>query len=132
MTRLGQGAGKRVRHSAPGRLAAATRLFRRTCAHYEVMSCNAPSAGGGPRLSSRQAIRDEPSSSVEAQAPAHLVFVHDRVGVAMRDAGVIRQPVGALVAAQERGAGFKPVEPLSEVTSGNDRDTRNETTVQIR
>jgi hypothetical protein len=77
-------------------------------------------------------MRDRSSGSVEAQAATHLVLVHDRVGVTVRDAGVIRQPVGALVAAQERGAGFESVEPLSEVTPGNDRDTRNETTVQIR
>jgi hypothetical protein len=54
------------------------------------------------------------------------------MGVAIRDAGVVRQPVGALVGAQERGAGFEAVEPLSEVATGNDRDTRYETTVQIR
>src|SRR6202522_3170742 len=64
----------------------------------------------------------EPSGSVEAQAPSKLVLVHDRVGVAVRDAGVVGQPVRAFVAAQERRAGFKAVEPLSEVTSGNDRD----------
>jgi hypothetical protein len=72
------------------------------------------------------------SGSVEAQAPSEFVLVHDRVGVAVRDAGVVRQPVRAFVAAQERRAGFEAVEPLSEVTSGNDRDTCKETTVQIR
>jgi len=80
----------------------------------------------------RRAYRDEPLGSVEAQAPSELVLVHDRVGVAVRDAGVVRQPVCAFVAAQERRARFKAVEPLSEVTSGNDRDACNETTVQIR
>jgi hypothetical protein len=37
-------------------------------------------------------------SSVEPQASAHLVLVHDRGRVTVRDAGVIGQPVGALVA----------------------------------
>ena len=69
---------------------------------------------------------------VQAQAPAHLVLVHDRVGVAIGDAGVVRQPVSALLAAQERGAGFKAVKPLSEVAAGNDRDACDQTTVQIR
>ena len=72
------------------------------------------------------------SGSVEAQAPAHLVFVHDRVGVAAGDAGVVSQPVGALFAAQERGARFEAMEPLSEVAAGNDRNACDEATVQIR
>src|ERR1022692_794153 len=77
------------------------------------MSGNASSAGhdgqnwppGLAVRTRRQAMRDRSSGSVEAQAATHLVLVHDRVGVTVRDAGVIRQPVGALVAAQERGAG---------------------------
>jgi hypothetical protein len=72
------------------------------------------------------------SGSVEAEAPAHLVLVHDRVGVAAGDAGVVRQPVGTLLAAEERWASFKPMEPLSEVATGYDRNARDETTVQIR
>jgi hypothetical protein len=44
--------------------------------------------------------------SVEAQLPAHLVLVHDRIGVATGDAGVISQPVRALLPAHERGASF--------------------------
>jgi len=87
---------------------------------------------GKSRPWTERAYSDEPLGAVEAQAPSQLVLVHDRVGVAGRDAGIVRQPVRALTAAQERRAGFKTVEPLSEVTPGNDRDACNETTVQIR
>jgi len=72
------------------------------------------------------------SGSVEAQAPAHLVLVHDRVGVAAGDAGVVGQPVGLLFTAEERGARFDSMEPLSEGAAGHDRNARDETTVQIR
>jgi hypothetical protein len=84
-------------------------------------------AGGG-----RSSLRRSRSGSVEAQAPAYLVFVHDGVGVAAGDAGVVRQPVRAFFAAQERGAGFKTMEPLSEVAAGDDRDTCDKAIVQIR
>ena len=47
-------------------------------------------------------------------APAlQLVLVHDRAGVAVRQTVLVGQPVGALVAPEERGAGFEPAEPLS-------------------
>ena len=72
------------------------------------------------------------SGSVEAQAPAHLVLVHDRVGVAAGDAGVVGQPVGLFFAAEERGARFDPMEPLSEGAAGCNRNARNEAVVQIR
>ena len=72
------------------------------------------------------------SGSVEAQAPAHLVLVHDRVGVAAGDAGVVGEPVGLLFAAEERGARFESVEPLSEGAAGVNRNARNEAIVQIR
>src|SRR5439155_14244915 len=72
------------------------------------------------------------SGSVEAQAPAHLVLVHDRVGVAAGDAGVVGQPVGLFFTAEERGARFDPMEPLSEGAAGCDRNARDEATVQIR
>ena len=72
------------------------------------------------------------SGSVEAQAPAHLVLVHDRVGVAAGDAGVVGQPVGLFFAAEERGARFDAMEPLSEGAAGCDRNARDEATVQIR
>src|SRR6478672_8071181 len=88
----------------------------------------------------RQLRRTEPatawrmsrSGSVEAEASAHLVLVHDCVGVAAGDAGVVRQPVSTLLAAEERGASFEPMEPLSEVATGYNRNARDETTVQIR
>jgi hypothetical protein len=72
------------------------------------------------------------SGSVEAQAPTHLVLVHDRVGVAAGDAGVVGQPVGLFFTAEECGASFEPVEPLSEGAAGCDRNARDEATVQIR
>jgi hypothetical protein len=92
---------------------------------------DAPGAGRDAPGPGR-AYRGEPLGSVEAQAPSEFVLVHDRVGVAVRDAGVVGQPVRAFVAAQERRARFEAVEPLSEVTSGNDRDACNEAIVQIR
>ena len=69
---------------------------------------------------------------VEAQPTAHLVFVHDRVGVAARDPGVVGEPVRALLAAQEGGAGFKSMEPLSEVAAGDDRYAGYQAAVQSR
>jgi hypothetical protein len=72
------------------------------------------------------------SGAVQAQPPAHFVLVYDCVGVTMGDAGVVRQPVRAFLAAQERGARFKTAEPLSKVAPGNDRDASDKTTVQMR
>src|SRR6516162_4106075 len=55
-----------------------------------------PAAGGPrPHLPAARAVPrpDGPDEgrlgAVEAQSPAHLVLVHDRVGVAARDAGVV-------------------------------------------
>jgi len=70
--------------------------------------------------------------AVEAQPPAHLILVHDRVGIAAGDAGVVRQPVRPFFAAQERGARFEAMEPLSEVAAGYDRDACDEAIVQAR
>src|SRR5690348_16116289 len=89
-------------------------------------------AASAPRRSRRVAWRVSRSGSVEAEAPPHLVLVHDRVGVAAGDAGVVGQPVGLFFATEERGARFDPMEPLSEGAAGRDRNARNETTVQIR
>ena len=72
------------------------------------------------------------SGAVEAQAPAHLVLVHDRVGVPAGDARVVGEPMSSLFAAEERGTRFEPVEPLSEAAAGNDRNACNEARVQIR
>jgi len=85
----------------------------------------------GPRtyVRGREAI---PLRAVQAQAPAHLVLVYDRVGIAAGDTGVVGEPVGLLFAAEERGASFDPMEPLSEGAAGCDRNARNEAIVQIR
>jgi hypothetical protein len=72
------------------------------------------------------------SGSVETQAPAHLVLVHDRVGVPAGDARVVGEPMGSFFAAEERGTRFEPVEPLSEAAAGNDRNACDEASVQIR
>ena len=72
------------------------------------------------------------SGSVEAQAPTHLVLVHDRVGVAAGDARVVGEPVGALFAAEESGTRFEPVEPLSEAAACCDRNACDKAGVQIR
>jgi len=72
------------------------------------------------------------SGSVETQAPAHLVLVHDRVGVPAGDARVVGEPMGSFFASEERGTRFEPVEPLSEAAAGNDRNACDEASVQIR
>ena len=72
------------------------------------------------------------SGAVQAQPPTHFVLVYERVGVTVGDAGVVRQPVRALFAAEERRARFKTAEPLSEIAPGYDRDASDKTTVQMR
>jgi hypothetical protein len=80
----------------------------------------------------RRARRGGWSGSVEAQAPTHLVLVHDRVGVPAGDARVVGEPMSSFFAAEERGTRFEPVEPLSEAAAGNDRNACDEASVQIR
>ena len=86
-------------------------------------------AGSRPDRCRRAGMR---LRSVEAQPPAHLVFVHDRVGIPVGDAGVIGEPYSTFVAAQERGARFEAMEPLSEVTAGDDRYAGDQAAVHIR
>ena len=57
------------------------------------------------------------SDAVEPEPPAHLVLVHEGVGVAVGDTVLVGEPLRALFAAQERRAGFKAHEPLTEVTA---------------
>src|SRR5579862_9271353 len=66
-------------------------------------------------------------------APAlQLVLVHDRAGVAVRQTVLVGQPVGALVAPEERGAGFEPAEPLSEVLPRDHWDAGDQVLVHLR
>ena len=60
------------------------------------------------------------------------MLVNDRVSIAAGDAGVLGQPMGALFTAQERWTGFEPSEPFGEIYSGDGRNARDETTVQVR
>src|SRR5207302_6638724 len=71
-------------------------------------------------------------SSVEPGAAAHLILVHDRAGVAVREAVLVGQPVRALLAAEERGTGLEASEPLREVATRNIRDAGDQVLVQLR
>src|SRR5580700_12250831 len=72
-------------------------------------------------------------SGAEQPASAlHLVLVHDRAGIAMRQAMLVGEPVGTFVTAQERGARLEAPEPLSEVTSGDRRDAGDQVLVHLR
>src|ERR1051326_1817052 len=98
-----------------------------------MRECGNPELRPRPQVApGRDRAGEERSGSVEAEPPAHLVLVHDGVGVAAGDAGFVRQPVGALFAAQERGTRFETVKPLSEVMASYDRDTGDQAPVQIR
>lgn len=72
------------------------------------------------------------AGSRKPQPAAHLVFVHDGVGVPAGDAGAICEPVGALLPAQEHRTGFEPIEPLGEAVAGYGGDACDEARVQIR
>src|ERR1043166_1045288 len=72
------------------------------------------------------------SDAVEPGAPLDLVLVHDRTGVAVAQPVLISKPVRALSAPKERGSGFQPAEPLSEVTAGDDRDAGDQVLVHLR
>src|SRR6516164_7789666 len=72
------------------------------------------------------------SEVAEAGPPAHLVLVHDGAGVPMREPVLIRQPVRALFAAQERGAGFEALEPLREGSSSDGRYARDQVLMRLR
>src|SRR5205807_2224769 len=72
------------------------------------------------------------SGTVQPDPPLPLVLVHDRAGVAMRQAMLVRQPVRALIAAQERRSRFEASEPLSKVTTGNHWDAGDEVFVHLR
>src|SRR5579863_8987187 len=71
-------------------------------------------------------------SGVQPGATAHLVLVHDRARVAVREPVLIGQPVSPFFTAKERGAGVEASEPLREVASRNGRDARDQIFVQLR
>src|SRR5215470_2464837 len=72
------------------------------------------------------------SEAVEPGPPAHLVLVHDGAGVAVGEPVLVGQPMRALFTAQERGAGFKALEPLREGSSGDGRDARDQVLMRFR
>src|SRR2546425_2440887 len=72
------------------------------------------------------------SGAVEAGAPAQRVLVHDGAGVAVSKPVLVGQPVRALFAAQEGGAGFQACEPLREVSSGDGRDARDQVLMRFQ
>src|SRR5690242_1026451 len=71
-------------------------------------------------------------SCVKPGAAAHLILVHDRAGVAVREAVLVGQPVRTFLAAKECGAGLEASEPLREVASRNIRDAGDQVLVQLR
>src|SRR5215467_8331231 len=84
------------------------------------------------RLEIREARPQSMSGAVEAGPPAHLVLVHDGAGVPMGEPVLIRQPVRALFAAQEGGAGFEALEPLREGSSSDGRNARDQVLMRLR
>src|SRR5689334_3146651 len=130
-------AAKRVSRRHRGAWRTDARLFDSSCGRTAARRTDPPGGAGTVTWYLRGA---EPalgetrcrSGSVEAQAPPHLVLVHDRVGVPAGDTRVVGEPMGSLIAAEERGTRFEPVEPLSEAAAGNDRNACDEASVQIR
>src|SRR5215831_10885785 len=72
------------------------------------------------------------SEAVEPGPPAHLVLVHDGAGVAVGEPVLVGQPVRALLAAQEGGAGFQACEPLREFSPGDGRDARDQVLMRFQ
>src|ERR1700760_1269138 len=75
---------------------------------------------------------ERPSEGVEAETPLHLPLVHDGVGVAVRDAVLVGEPVGALFTAQEGRTGFHTSEPLSKVTTRDAGYARDQIFVRLQ
>ena len=65
-------------------------------------------------------------------AALDLILVHDSAGVAVGQAVLVSQPGRAFSASQERRAGFKSAEPLSELQSGDGRDAGDQVLMQLR
>src|ERR1700726_2185099 len=61
-------------------------------------------------------------SAEEPETAADFVLANDGGRVAVADAVLVGQPVGALVATQEGGAGFQVGEPLGQLSSRYERD----------
>src|ERR1700751_3206526 len=72
------------------------------------------------------------TSEVQSDAALYLVLVHDRAGVAVRQAVLVGQPVSTFGTPKERGAVLKAPEPLSEVTSGDRGDAGDQVLVHLR
>src|SRR6202034_2471597 len=75
----------------------------------------------GKQLSSRGATPHSRLSAEEPETAADSVLANDGGGVAVADAVLVGEPVGALVATQEGGAGFQVGEPLGQLSSGYER-----------
>src|SRR5580692_12556282 len=61
-------------------------------------------------------------SAEEPETTAYFVLGDDRGRVAVADAVLVGEPVGALVATGDGGAGFQVNEPLGQLTSRYGRD----------
>src|SRR5580692_10347681 len=65
-------------------------------------------------------------SAEEPETTAYFVLGDDRGRVAVADAVLVGEPVGALVATGDGGAGFQVNEPLGQLTSRYERDASDE------
>src|SRR5580700_10307876 len=65
-------------------------------------------------------------SAEEPETAADFVLANDGGGVAVADAVLVGEPVGALVATQEGGTGFQVGEPLGQLSSRYERDACDE------
>src|ERR1700742_5231192 len=68
-------------------------------------------------------------SAEEPKTAAYFVLADDGRGVAVADAVLVGEPVGAFVAAEEGGARFQVAEPLGQLTTGLHRDACEEALV---
>src|SRR6185437_10129501 len=74
----------------------------------------------------REAVASTALSGGEPEAAAYFVLADDRGGVAVADAVLVGEPVGALVTAKEGGPGFQVGEPLRQLAPRNERDASDE------
>src|SRR5690242_2764034 len=68
-------------------------------------------------------------SAEEPETAADFVLADDGSGIAVADAVLVGEPVGALVAAEEGGSGFQVAEPLGQLAPGYAGDARYEALV---
>src|SRR5579863_9222411 len=87
-----------------------------------------------PRLYSDAGVRTRRAAQLGAEEPefaADFVLVDDRGRVAVADAVLVGEPVGALFTAEEGGAGFEVGEPLGQLAPRLGGDTGDEALVHV-